>query len=344
MEENDCSHRYHEPDTCPVLLLARIAELEAVLAAVRQGITTAEKPTGDTSDLLDLVGTFIEHHKTVEKERDDYLDRGERLCEKFGPLLIEVPDLKRALSEVEKNSKENIRLLTAKQADLNEAREKLSDVEKGVYLWQEREKQAQAGWRKAKENWEHRFATVENREQVLREAVGTFLEHQDPEGYDKLDVIHDLARVYAQKEQATVPDVEERAEVATEFVAAAKECVKYAGGFGTQVRLEKALEKYDARKVAPTVPNAKKCDHRDGCMADILWLAVLQDEELLDMKDTETEERLFAAVDKKRKQLKEIRESKSCTCQLSSEQMETGFHYPECPQYSTKGTPNRSDL
>lgn len=40
------------------------------LDAIRQAIIRAESPTGDTSDVLDLVAVFIDHHKEVEAERN----------------------------------------------------------------------------------------------------------------------------------------------------------------------------------------------------------------------------------------------------------------------------------
>lgn len=40
------------------------------IAAAIQGIVTAEKPTGDCTDLLDVVESFITHHKEVEAQRD----------------------------------------------------------------------------------------------------------------------------------------------------------------------------------------------------------------------------------------------------------------------------------
>lgn len=40
------------------------------IAAVIQAIVTAEKATGDCSDVLDVVQVFIEHHKEVECQRD----------------------------------------------------------------------------------------------------------------------------------------------------------------------------------------------------------------------------------------------------------------------------------
>lgn len=43
-----------------------IDELKQTIAGVRQGIISAENPTGDTDDVLDLLGVFIKHHKEKE--------------------------------------------------------------------------------------------------------------------------------------------------------------------------------------------------------------------------------------------------------------------------------------
>lgn len=44
--------------------------LRGEIEAVRTGIINAEAPTGDCSDVLDLLQVFIQHHKAVEGERD----------------------------------------------------------------------------------------------------------------------------------------------------------------------------------------------------------------------------------------------------------------------------------
>ncbi len=52
--------------------------------------------------------------KAAEEERDTFQRRGEELCEEIGPLLVELGDAKKTLSEVEKDAKTRMGLLTTK--------------------------------------------------------------------------------------------------------------------------------------------------------------------------------------------------------------------------------------
>ena len=60
-------------------LRSRLADAEQINAAIRQAIVTAEIPTGDTSDLLNLMHVFIEHHKDKEKRLAGAEERGRLL-------------------------------------------------------------------------------------------------------------------------------------------------------------------------------------------------------------------------------------------------------------------------
>ena len=47
-------------------LNAQVAHLTADLEAIRTGVSDAECPIGDTSDVVGLVGVLIDHHKSKE--------------------------------------------------------------------------------------------------------------------------------------------------------------------------------------------------------------------------------------------------------------------------------------
>lgn len=64
------------------VLLERVWEIEAI----KKAIINAEKPTGDTSDVLDLVQVFIEHHKEVEGQRNRMRDQRDE-CNRFAMAL-----------------------------------------------------------------------------------------------------------------------------------------------------------------------------------------------------------------------------------------------------------------
>lgn len=49
-------------------LRAELVSLRQEQAGIHKAICNAEQPAGDTSDLLDLVGVFIDHHKQKEAE------------------------------------------------------------------------------------------------------------------------------------------------------------------------------------------------------------------------------------------------------------------------------------
>lgn len=67
-EHRELGRKYVKLDSRRYALEVEVVTLMQEQAAIRQGISISESPTGEDTGLVDLVAVFIEHHKEKEQE------------------------------------------------------------------------------------------------------------------------------------------------------------------------------------------------------------------------------------------------------------------------------------